>query len=272
MRKILFILSLFVLSAQSAVAASRIEIEALFDLLSMDAMFEVMREEGLVYSDDLADDMLPGGTGPGWQNIARRIHDPAKMRTIVQAEFEASFGDADAAPLLDFFASETGQKIVALEVQTRRAFLDEAVSDKALELFHERQEPYDPHLQAIADYVEANELIEYNVTGALNSNFMFYRGLVEGGAFAMSEQDILREVWTGEDDTRVETRDWLFSFLMVAYEPLNVEAIASYVDLSKTTEGQALNRALFAGFDEMYKAISLSLGMALARQMQGETL
>ncbi|WP_323781924.1 hypothetical protein [Thalassovita sp.] len=272
MRKFLIAFSLLVLTAHSAAAATRAQIDALFDLLSMDAMFEVMRDEGLAYSDELADEMLPGGTGPGWQGIARRIHDPEKMRMIVKAEFLASFGDADAAPLLEFFASETGQRIVELEVQTRRAFLNDAISDQALEAFHDRQEPYDPHLRAISDYIEANQLVEYNVSGALNSNFMFYRGLVEGDAFAMTEEDILREVWTGEDATRADTRDWLYSFLMVAYAPLSVETIGAYVELSKTAEGQALNRALFAGFDEMYKAISLSLGMALARQMQGETL
>ena len=102
MRKFLIAFSLLVLTTHSAAAATRAQIDALFDLLSMDAMFEVMRDEGLAYSDELADEMLPGGTGPGWQGIARRIHDPEKMRMIVKAEFLASFGDADAAPLLEF--------------------------------------------------------------------------------------------------------------------------------------------------------------------------
>jgi hypothetical protein len=33
------------------------------------------------------------------------------------------------------------------------------------------------------DFIEANDLVERNVSGALNSNFAFYRGLSDGGAF-----------------------------------------------------------------------------------------
>ncbi|MDX1742176.1 MAG: hypothetical protein R3186_01070 [Ruegeria sp.] len=272
MRSFLFLLGLLVLTAQSAVAATRAEIDALFDLLSMDTMLEVMQQEGIVYSDDLANELLPGGTNPAWQTIARRIHDPERMSRVLRAEFDESLGDVDAAPLLNFFSSETGREIVALELAARRAFIDQGFTDAALEAFRAQEEPFDAHFDAIRGFVEANDLIEYNLSGALNSNYMFFRGLAEGGAINMSDEDILAQVWAGEEMIRADTTEWLYAFLMVAYEPLSVETLNAYVALSRSPSGRALNRALFAGFDQMYQAISLSLGLALARQLRGETL
>lgn len=272
MRHFLFTFGLLVLTVQSAAAATRAEIDNLFGLLRIDEMLQVMRDEGIDYGDSLADDMLPGGTGPGWQAIVQRIHDTEKMGAVLRASFDDSFAGADAAPLLEFFGSDSGQRIVGLELEARRAFLDADFSDAALENFRSQDETYEPHLAAIDRFVAVNDLIEYNVSGALNANYMFFLGLAEGGAINLSEEDMLREVWATEEGTRTDTREWIYAYLMTAYDPLSVAEIDAYTALSETGPGQALNQALFAGFDEMYKMISLSLGLALARQMQGESL
>ncbi|MBR9649766.1 DUF2059 domain-containing protein [Thalassovita aquimarina] len=272
MRRFLFILSMLVLTVQSAAAATRAEIDNLFDLLRIEEMLEVMRDEGIAYGDSLADDMLPGGTSPGWQAIVRRIHDPEKMGEILRTTFDDSFADADPVPLLEFFGSEIGRHIVEQELEARRAFLDRDFSDRAVEKFRAQEEPHDPHLAAIDRFVSVNDLIEYNVSGALNANYMFFLGLAHGGAINLSDEDILREVWATEEMTRTDTRDWIYGYLMVAYDALSIAEIEAYTALAETPAGQALNKALFAGFDEMYRLISLSLGLGLALQMEGETL
>lgn len=248
------------------------DVDTLFEALEIQTLLEVMQEEGMAFGDTLADDMLPGGTGPAWRGIVRRLHDPETMKAIVRKSFVESYGDHDLAPLIAFFNSEVGQRIVQLEINTRRVFLDDAAEEAARESYRALEEPYDAHHQAIEAYILANDLVEYNVVGALNSNYMFFRGLAQGGALDLGEEDMLRDVWEQEGSTRIDTQEWLFAFLTMAYAPLSTEEIQSYVALSQSPEGQAFNRALFAGFDQMYGALSLSIGMALARQMQGESL
>ena len=82
----------------------------------------------------------------------------------------------------------------------------------------------DPRLDLLDRFAEANDLIEENVSGALNSNLAFYRGMSEGGAFTgaeMTEEEMLSEVWSQEDDIRAETAGWLYPFLMLAYESVS---------------------------------------------------
>lgn len=248
------------------------QIDALFAALGMPEMLQILQEEGLVYGDDLANQMLPNGTGPVWQALVADLHDPDALHALMRSGFEESFGDADVAPLLAFYNSEAGQRIVELELSARRAFMDEEVEEAARARFRNIAVPYNDHLGAIEAFVEENDLVEMNVAGAFNSNFMFMRGLVQGGAFEMSEGDILADIWSQEAETRADSHEWVYAFLSMAYQPLSAAEIEAYVDLSRTAEGAAMNRALFAGFDRMYGAISLSLGVALARQLQGETL
>jgi len=130
----------------------------------------------------------------------------------------------------------------------------------------------DARMQQINMFVEVNDLIESNVVGALNSNFVFYRGLVDGGASELSDGDILRDIREQEEETRNETREWVYGFLLMAYRPVDDAVLAEYIDISGTDAGEVLNRALFAGFDRMYTDISYAPGLALAREMQVQEL
>lgn len=261
-----------VLAAAALAGPRSAEIDALFDALKMTEMFEVLQEEGRVYGDDLAAEMLPGGTGPAWRAVVARVHDPDDLQQVMRQGFEESFGDTAVAPLLRFFNSEAGQRIIELELAARRAFMEEATEEAAREQFRAAEVPYNAHLSAISDFVAENDLVEMNVAGSLNANYLFMRGLTQGGILEMSEADILQDIWSQEELTRDDTREWVYAFLMMAYQPLTVQEVEAYVALSRTPEGAAMNRALFAGFDQMYGAISMSLGLALSRQMQGETL
>ncbi|HKK96839.1 MAG TPA: hypothetical protein VJ928_01570, partial [Marivita sp.] len=181
-------------------------------------------------------------------------------------------GDADFAPLLEFFTSETGQQIVSLELSARTAMRDEEIEDAARAAFRDLEGTESETLATISDFVETNDLVEANLVGSLNANFMFYLGLVDGGGLEMTEQDILTEVWSSEEETRADTREWVYAFLLMAYRPLEDGVVEDYTELSRTDPGRALNRALFAGFNKMYDDISYALGLAVARQMQVQEL
>ena len=256
------------------------EIARLMEVMGLERIVALMREDGLAYGADLDADMLGGNGGVTWAMLVDRIYDVDQMTALVQRRFQSAFGAADPAPLIAFFQGETGRQIVALEAAAREAFMDEAVEEAAREVFRrvapdldaDSPRDLDPHLSAVDAYVVANDLIGFNVMGAMNANVLFYRGLVEGGAFEMTEAEILSDVWAQEDQTRAETREWVYAFLMLAYQPLEPEQISAYADLSLTESGRAMNRALFEAFDAMYGELSRALGLALARQMQGEDL
>ncbi|WP_349539818.1 DUF2059 domain-containing protein [Sagittula sp. NFXS13] len=246
-------------------------VDDLLDALQIDAMLGIMREEGIAYGRDLGNDMFMDGSNPRWQELLAEIYDPEKMQIIMRRYFDDMLDQADMKPLVAFFDSETGAEIVELELSARRAMIDDGVEEAARSAY-QSADTESARLQQITQFIETNDLLEANVAGALNASFKFYSGLVDGGGLEMSEGEILSDVWAQEAETRADTREWLYGFLMLAYEPLSDDTLDEYIEISGTPEGRVLNRALFAGFNAMYDEISYALGLAAARQMQSQEL
>lgn len=273
MRAPLFQAVLFlILSTGAALAQAASAPDRLLSALGLPQIIEIMRAEGLASSEDLARDMISGGGLEQWRSDVDRIYDPDVMSRTVRQGFAEAIGDTDLAPLIAFFDSEEGQRVIALEISAREAMTDAGVEEAAREAARALYGTDDPRFALVTDFIEANDLIEANVAGALNSNFAFYKGLADGGAFEMSEADMLADVWQGEQDTREDTTEWLYAFLLMAYGPLGDDDLQRYVDLSATPAGQSMNRALFAGFNAMFDQISYALGLSAARAMQSEEL
>lgn len=250
--------------------------DALLDALGLSETVAVMRKEGLSYGGELAEDMLPGGVGASWTQAVERIYDTDRMEETVRVSFARAWAEEgqELDDIATFFASDQGQEVVRLEISARDAMTEPGVEETARAAFREQEDSGrdDTRIAQITRFIEANDLINANVVGAMNSSYEFYAGLVDGGAFEMTEDEILRVVWDSEPDSRIETREWLFAYMMMAYRPLDEAALRDYVDLAASDAGQALNRALFAGFDEMYAEISYALGLSLARQMTAQEL
>ncbi|NNE89816.1 MAG: hypothetical protein HKN27_17245, partial [Silicimonas sp.] len=121
-------------------------------------------------------------------------------------------------------------------------------------------------------FVEANNLIDLNVSGALNANLSFYNGLAAGGGFDLPQDEILADVWESADAIREDTNEWIFGYLTLAYDPISDAALADYIALSETPSGKAMNRALFAAFDDLFRGISYDLGKAASRFTQGDDI
>ncbi|ETX13108.1 ribosomal protein L21 [Roseivivax halodurans JCM 10272] len=242
-------------------------VDDLMQALSVGRVVEVMREEGLSYADELAGDMMPSGADEEWRETAERIYDAERMEQAVRAGFAESLGETDLQPLVDFFSSDLGARVIELEIEAREAMVDPAVEEAARERYRDIAGDGGPRLEQLEAFVAANDLIEQNVTGALNASLAFYRGLGAGGALEIPEDEMLADVWSQEPGTREDTTEWLYAYLLMAYEPLSEDELGRYVDLSQSEEGEALNRALFAGFNDMYNEISYAMGLAAARQM-----
>lgn len=246
--------------------------DKLLNALGMEKMVELMRQEGLLYAVELGDEMLPGGYSKSWGDVVSRVYDTQSMEISVRRGFAQGLEGVDLSALEDFFYSPRGEVIVSLELSAREAMMDSAIEEEAKETARAFERAGDDAFLLVDDFVKAGDLLEANVVGALNSNIQFYHGLVDGGAFELSEAEIVADVWDQEDQTREETREWLYGFLIMAYTPLEPGTLEAYTALSKTKEGKALTSALFEGFDSMYGDISYALGLAAARAMQAEEI
>ncbi len=250
------------------------QIDALYDALGLPAIIEIMREEGVAYGDELGTEMLPGGVSADWRAAVSMIYDLETMNEEVRGAFGEAIADDDLDLMLDFFTSDRGANIVALEISARRALLDKEVEEASKEAAALQIMDETPRYLAVKEIVETNDLIESNVVGALNSSYAFYMGLIDGGVMppGVTADTALQDVWTQEPEIRANTTEWVYSFLLLAYQPLSDDDLAAYQAFMQTEAGQDLNDALFLSFDGMFEDISRALGLASSRFMVTQEL
>jgi hypothetical protein len=248
----------------------------LSEVLQIRDMIGVLRDEGLADAAELAADFGPGGGSPGWHASVARIYDPVQMQALVEAGLaKAMAGKSDAtARAIDFFGSAAGKRALQLETDARRALMDKDTEAAATLRWQEMVARDDPRVALIRRFAEVNDLIESNVSGAMNSSLAFYQGLAgTGGPFAdMTETDILDLARGNEGETRATTEAWLFPFLALAYQPLSDAELRAYIDYSATPAGQQLNAAMFAAFDALFNSVSRDLGRAVGQEMAGQDI
>lgn len=251
-------------------------VDAVLAAVRMDDTIAILRDEGIEYALSLETDMIGRPASSAWAATVAEIYDPARMADAFRAALLQEFA-ADAAALPEiraFFEGGTGQRAVALEIDARRAFLDDAVEEQA-KVAWEKVQASDPARAALLErFVALNDLVESNVSGGLNANLAFYRGLAESGALDsdLTEDQMLADVWAQEPEVRKSTTDWVYSYLNLAYGPLSEAELTAYADFCATDAGQKANAALFAAYDKVFAPISRALGLAVGRQMQGQDI
>ena len=244
--------------------------------MQIDEIISVLREEGVAYGRTLEEDMFPGAGGPGWDAAVEGIYDEARMRSAFEEGLTRELARAPdgIAAMQTFFGSDLGQTVLKLEIEARRTLLDKSAEEAAKLAWEDLTASDDPRVALLERFAAANDLVESNVMGALNANLAFYQGMQEGGAFGgeMTEDQMLADVWGQEEQVRQQVRDWLFPYLALAYGPLSDEELEAYIAYSETPEGQQLNSALFVAFDGVFSPVSKALGLAVAREMQGQDI
>lgn len=251
-------------------------IAALTDVMMMDQVMAVMRDEGLDYGSTLEEEMFAGRGGARWKSVVAGIYDPARMRRNFDAALTKELADAggDLSQIEAFFGSARGQRALTLEIDARRALLDPDTEDAAKVTWADMAGGDTKRAGLIRAFAEANDLVESNVAGALNANLAFYRGLAESGSFPedMTEEQMLSDVWEQEPQIRSETESWIFPFLALSYQPLSDSDLEAYIAFSQSAAGKRMNAAMFAAFDVVFSQISQDLGRAAADQMKGEDI
>lgn len=262
---------------QAAVSAGDQEAVAkLVVTMQIDAVIDVLRMEGVDYGASIEDEMFPDAGGASWKATVAGIYDAATMKSVFSGKLTEQLAGkaADAAKAEAFFASPLGQRVLSLELEARRAMLDEETEAAARLAWDDLQAGDAGRADMLRRFAEVNDLIESNVMGALNSNLAFYHGMAGTGAFAgeMDEQQILSDVWGQEPDIRKQTEEWVYPFINLAYSSLTQDELRQYVEFSASPAGQVLNSALFVAFDAVFVPISQDLGGAAALQMKGQDI
>ena len=257
-----------------APATSTAEATQLTEILQLPALLEIMQDEGVAYGEDLQADLFPGQGGAEWTRRVEQIYAPDRLMPVFTEVFAAELQGADTETMRAFFEEGTGARAVELEIAARRALLDPGVEEAADQQLEEMLATEAPRLLAIEEFAESGDLIEANVLGGLNANLAFYRGMIDGGGLPgeMGEGQLLADVWSQEDAIRTETRDWLYAYLALAYDPMSDDDLQAYTDFSEGAAGKALNRALFAGFDAVFAQVSYELGLGAARYLAGQDI
>jgi hypothetical protein len=249
---------------------------ALLEALDIAEIVAILREEGLSYAEKLDADLLGLRGGRGWARAADRIYGAGRMETTFSQLFaEALPQDPELVALaLDFFASERGQRFITLENAARRAMLDDDIDEAARAHAAEKVADNDARLGLIRAIIDANDYIESNVAGGLNSNFAFFLGLRDSGApqFDLADADILADVWAQEQVIRDDVEEWLVAYLSLAYRPLPDDDLRAYAAFAETAQGRAVNLALFAAFDTLFNTISRELGFEAGRVLSQQDL
>lgn len=241
-------------------------------ILRLGDIAQVLRDEGIAYSQDLNRDMMAGEGGAFWEDQVGTIYRPGRIEIAVQTALETGMTPEQIQKAISFYSSPEGQDIVSLETSARLAIADPAIEDYARQVAANLQDTADPSLDPIRRYIELMDLVERNVAGAIEDNMLFYRGMVDGGALNLSVGQIEETVWGDEDMIRNDVKGWVFGYLVMAYQPVSPNHMTSYLTFSADPAGQALNVAMFEGFATAYRQISYELGRALARAIHSTPL
>lgn len=264
------------LAEAPAQPAAEATVEGLGEVMQLDALFDVLRDEGVASGRDLADSMFADGGGPGWDAELARIYAPEALR----AQFDAALGrtlgrDPEAMrAILDFYGSELGQRILSLEIEARKAFLDTAAEEAAQVAADDAAAARDPKVALIRRMIESCDLLEMNVAGSLTGSLAFSRGMVEAGGYEtpVPDDQLVSDTWAQEEQTRADLSTWLHSYLGLAYSPLTEAELKRYVEFWESPAGQKLNAALFQAFDEVFRPVSRELGRAAGTELQGRDI
>ena len=244
---------------------------ALLDLMRLDDLLGALRVEGLSYAQDYGMELLQKDPGPRFTAVADRIYDIESMRALMEESFAEALDPATLDAALDFFSSDFGARVIALETTARVAISDPSIEALARDAYIDVLGSDDPHLAAVRRFVDVNNLVERNTSGSLSATFQFFSGLSDAGFLDLTEREIIQEVWSKYDAIETDNEEWLFGLLLMAYRPLADGELDRYIAFFETPEGRQLNTALFDGFDEVLHVTSYALGRTigdLAREVE----
>lgn len=271
MRKL--IAALVIACAVPALAETDRDSDDVLETLMLDPLLEILQDEAVEAGGELAREMMPERDLSGWAATLRRINDPDRVGGVIRTRFAEELDPSSVAPVLDYFGTEAGQRILSLELSAREALADPEIEEAVRARLDAARADDTPRAKALDAYIAVNDLIDANVLGALNSNAAFLSGLGGGaGRGPADETAIYQQVLAQEPEIRADTTAWVEAFVALAYQPLSMEDLTAHVEFAGTPAGQDLNAALFAAFNAAFVRSAGETGRALARLLDSSDL
>jgi hypothetical protein len=264
--------------AESPVEAPAASVEArLWQVLRLDEMMLVLQDEAQNQGDEMAEMLFEHGSDPGWRKRVAAIHDPARLSGLLHAALTGALKDEPAEitqTALDFLETPLGRQVVELELQARRAIIDQDTEDGAIAAFQHALDIEAPRLTTINRLIEDADLMEPTIAAALNEALAFSTGFGAEGGFTMpmTDAEMLEETWAQEPEIRAMIEEWLPAYLMLAYSPLSDEDLAQYATFATSEAGKGLSAAVNGAYEQVYTAISREMGAAAALHIAGRQL
>jgi hypothetical protein len=243
-------------------------------------LFGIMAAEGR--SSVLVEGVIPlqGRALADFERDVTRIYDAQRMHAdfvaILTADIEATPDVVQDA--LEFAQTDLGKRVLRLEISARDALLDDEVDQiarMALQNARAAQQgaPTANRLEMIRARVDANDLVELNVSLGLNTSYAYYQSMMsENAVNGLDSEQLLFLVWAQEPEIRIDVEDWIESYFMMAYQPLGDDDLQALIDYVSTPLAQAFNRAMFRAFEAVFGDISVVVGRALGRRLNVEDL
>ena len=254
-RALAFVLCVFAMPVWGDALSQR-----LVEVLQTPRLLEQLSLEAERSADDVNRDFLGGEGGPVYADTVARLNDPARLVPIIEETLAKELSEDDRKLVISFFESELGQNIIQLELSARSTIFDPAV-EQAVRA-HVAEEGVSP---IVADMIVQGDLIERNVTDAMEVLRQFYLGRIAGGALDLPAADIESFVEANRDSVRFETQQWLEAYMTLAYSPLSDDDLQTYAEFWKTEAGSAFDRALFAAYLRVFVENSFALGQIVGR-------
>lgn len=249
-----------------AVTTAPFDVEALVVSARLESLVHVVATEGARHGIGLETTLFPGRGGSAWGRVVSSIQAPDRLVPVLISVIEDELAQDELAAAVDFYGTALGRKVAAREVDARRAMLDANVEAEAMAAVG-GEAVADDRAALVDEVIDTLDLVSANVSGGLNANYAFYRGLGDGGALArrLTEREMLSMVWDQEPEVRASMSRWLTAYLSRAYAPLSNDELRDYIAFLHTKAGRRLSAALFAGFGRVFEETSYDLGLAAAR-------
>ncbi len=265
------VISATIIAAAPAAADTDALIDRYYKALNMNEVFEILHDEGVASAIEMAQEDEGISLSPAWTSRVESIYAIDKMDAAFRSGLTQSRSIEASEKAIAFFEGDLGSRIVDIELSARRALDDDAIEDAAREKAETMREEDPDRLALYNQFIAVNDLIDSNVTGALNANLAFYQGFGSNPLFGgMDERSMLAQVYGQETEIREGMEDWTMNFSVLAYSILTDEEVEQYIEVSDTQAGRLLNTALFAGFDKVFQLQSFELGRAMAEFMVGD--
>ncbi|MGV6848608.1 MAG: DUF2059 domain-containing protein [Marinibacterium sp.] len=236
-------------------------VEDLASVLRIDDLMGLVREEGLRNAAEILPKTASGTVSDPILRAAVDVFDPVGMQADMREALELRMSPAQMRDAVAFFSAPAGRNLIELELSARRAIMDPQIEEIARAAWQERSGREDDALvDAIRRFVRINDLITRNAGATMVARYEYLQGLAEGGGKVIDEDAALMEIWAHEPEVVKETESWLMGYLLLAYGPVPVADIEAYNEFSLDPAGEALNDAIFAGFETSYRRIARALG------------